>query len=695
MTTSAVVPTITFPGSGGAGTFGPFSLVKSGTPVYFTANSQIKVYRYATVDDDSPALLVEGTDYTLTGKPSAGSITLTPPQTALLSAHRLHVVRVQPVTQDLDLTVGGNYAGPTIEARLDRMVEMIQENRREIGTAMRFTPFSTDRLPDGFPMEAAIDNIPYITGTAAEPEFALYPIDNGVADISAVAAQLDDITLIASDLNGADTIGTVAASIINGTDISYTEGTYAGLTAITAAARYDGMLVYVSARAAVGDGGEGHWRFDSASVAVANGGTILAPDAGTGRWLRVSTSGDVWLKWFGTDTAAMSAAITAAGVNGRVLFSPGSYTLTAKLTMLAFQTLEGIGNVTLTKAFNGDMIEAGAVATQIKNLQLEGAGATFTGAGVTYTTAGNGYQYTEDLWVLNTAGAPLKFATADAGQKSAHYWGLFRCFTSTLHGIELPQTGTETVGGREFVECEGDGSPLIKFGVGVVTRIVGGGYTGLDFSASAGVSLRASIIGSRIATSAVAITLNGNDTIIQGCQIAGGLTVAANAARNIVGPNNHASGTTIQDSSGLSGADANQLYQGFQTFTPTWGVDTGGAPVLGNGTLAGELTHNGRSIRATVSFLAGSTTTFGGGVWTFTLPAGFVAKRQTHGSGQSLDSGTAVLSIIPVMAAGSNVIRLIATSGAATGSANLIGPTIPITWANGDTFSFTIDFDRL
>jgi hypothetical protein len=263
-----------------------------------------------------------------------------------------------------------------------------------------------------------------------------------------------------------------------------------------------------------------------------------------------------------------------------------------------------------------------------------------------------------------------------------------------LHGIELPQTGSETVGARDFIDCSGDGSPLIKFGTGINTRIVGGDSTGFDFSASAGVSLRLSASAHRLATGGTAITVDGNDSIIQACQIAGGVTIAASAARNIIGPNNHATGSTIQDSSGIGGTDANQLYQGYQTFTPTWGVDSGGAPVLGNGTLAGELTHNGRTIRATISWAAGSTTTFGGGVWTFTLPAGFTAKRLTHGSAQALDSGTALLTLIPVMTAGSNVVRLIATSGGATGTANNVGPTIPITWANGDTISFTIEFDR-
>lgn len=220
MTISAVVPDITFSGSSGSGTLGPFSLVKSGTPIVFYNNSEVFVYRYDAVTDTAPTLLVEGTDYTLTGGPTAGSITLTSPQTGLLTAERLYVYTRTSIAQALDLVNGGNFSSSNLERRLDIIFQILQQLDREVRSGIRFAMFDTDEIPKTLPLGAAIDKIPYVTGTASAPTVA-YLSATVLADLSELSVSaLANIATVAADLAGADTIGIVAAAIDDVEDVA-------------------------------------------------------------------------------------------------------------------------------------------------------------------------------------------------------------------------------------------------------------------------------------------------------------------------------------------------------------------------------------------------------------------------------------------------------------------------------------------
>lgn len=361
MTTANVVPAIAFAGASSPGTMGPFSLIKGGTPIYFTDDSQIKVLRYSTVDDTAPDVLVQDTDYTLTGGPDAGSVTLTSPQTGLLTTERLFVYREGTIEQLLDLVAGGSFSAEALEARFDRITEFIEEVSRKADTSIRLTPFSTDSLPNNVPMEAAIDKILYLTGTAADPEYgfienpsslltnvsALVPYVDAIEDVAADLTGADTIGRVAADLAGDDDIGTVSASIahiiaaaaaiddlaakqnqddtltaISGLTLSdgdTIEGTgtdtvraikrwrdsYAELQAITG--MQSGDVAYVTYRSTAGDGGGGMFRFVSGdqSTSVTNDpgeGVWLAPDSdptgASGAWKRIFT-GAVNPLWYG------------------------------------------------------------------------------------------------------------------------------------------------------------------------------------------------------------------------------------------------------------------------------------------------------------------------------------------------------------------------------------------------------------
>ena len=91
----------------------------------------------------------------------------------------------------------------------------------------------------------------------------------------------------------------------------------------------------------LGDGGGGTFYYDSTSVVANNGGTVIAPSVGDGRWLRAAT--DTYnVKWFGavgngtdndySEIAAAANTLIANG-GGALYFPAGTYRITAAITI--------------------------------------------------------------------------------------------------------------------------------------------------------------------------------------------------------------------------------------------------------------------------------------------------------------------------------------------------------------------------
>ncbi len=120
------------------------------------------------------------------------------------------------------------------------------------------------------------------------------------------AASLSRLEADLSDVLGYDTAAELRA---------------AGVPSAVLTARTRGAL-------ALGDGGHGLWRWDAASTAADNLGTVLQPPhySGPGRWVRV-WSGPVEVPWFGGQTGAAAQAaidaVEAGGAAGSVYFPWG------------------------------------------------------------------------------------------------------------------------------------------------------------------------------------------------------------------------------------------------------------------------------------------------------------------------------------------------------------------------------------
>jgi hypothetical protein len=166
--------------------------------------------------------------------------------------------------------------------------------------------------------------------------------------------------------------------------------TYAAMTAVNPGAA---AVIITRGRTAVGDGGAGVWDFDPASATAANGGTVLAPDTGTGRFLR-RFDHIVHTAWFAaTDgTGDQGAALTAAGAAAaliagtavtankkcRLVISPGTHRCTTAFSTPANVDIDQIGEINwagnlTTVAWT---IGTGAVenhGVSLRNLRIRGS----------------------------------------------------------------------------------------------------------------------------------------------------------------------------------------------------------------------------------------------------------------------------------------------------------------------------------
>ncbi len=149
------------------------------------------------------------------------------------------------------------------------------------------------------------------------------------------------------------------------------------ISALKAAANTHGAILVLGYHAA-GDGGGGLFRWDAASTAADNLGTIITPTAApaTGRWIRLY-DGPVEAKWFGAkgdgvadDTAALNAWLM---LGGRLTAAPGTY-LTTTLALQSSTTLVAFGvTLKLKNATNGTVIQAvSKSAVTVVGLTIDG-----------------------------------------------------------------------------------------------------------------------------------------------------------------------------------------------------------------------------------------------------------------------------------------------------------------------------------
>lgn len=122
-------------------------------------------------------------------------------------------------------------------------------------------------------------------------------------------------------------------------------------------------------------------------------------------------------------------------------------------------------------------------------------------------------------------------------------------------------------------------------------------------------------------------------------------------------------------------------------YTPTWTGSTTN-PVIGNGTITGRYRRHGKTVTATINIAAGSTTTYGSGFWSFTLPFTADTTVSPIGSAQILDSSAGTVFTGHVIHNSSTTMVVYSHNTTAA-----IGSAVPMTWANNDTLRLTLTYE--
>lgn len=131
----------------------------------------------------------------------------------------------------------------------------------------------------------------------------------------------------------------------------------------------------------------------------------------------------------------------------------------------------------------------------------------------------------------------------------------------------------------------------------------------------------------------------------------------------------------------IRASDLNAFTQPWATYTPVWAA-TGTAVSLGNGTITGRYQTIGKAITMVVKLTMGSTTTYGTGTYSITLPVTSGASASSIGSCYLRDASAGSsghFSGMTYVAAASGILVPFASSSNA-----VAGPTIPFTWASTD-----------
>lgn len=375
------------------------------------------------------------------------------------------------------------------------------------------------------------------------------------------------------------------------------------------------------------------------------------------------------------DTAAITAALAA---HNRIYAPAGTY-LYDSFTFPDDRVLYGDGQraTQLKKRSDGALITLGD-RTCIYDVGINGDSKT----GVCMTVpSGKTYQRLINVETRGCADNALTFA-ADGG---AEFLALGCALATSLTpgsgaAVKISSGSDSSAIPRRFISCVAAGATLIDVAGMNNVHVAECRTEGILASSASG---EVSIQGCRIGSNAGAITSITLNSISTG-MISGNAFGCAVVLNNCSGV--HFDNEVPSNNVTETGTKLNHIIIDRTLYTPVWTAASVN-PSLGNGAISGIWSRQDRQIHVAVKVTMGSTTTFGTGAYSFSMPFSNASGEDYVGAVRALDSGTEFRIGTAIMGNAASTVQLYFDSTAGQAS-----PTIPFTWASGDTIHLEIDF---
>ncbi|WP_433415018.1 hypothetical protein ACQP1V_36225 [Microtetraspora malaysiensis] len=125
------------------------------------------------------------------------------------------------------------------------------------------------------------------------------------------------------------------------------------------------------------------------------------------------------------------------------------------------------------------------------------------------------------------------------------------------------------------------------------------------------------------------------------------------------------------------------VYAGWTPYTPVWSCSAT-APNLGNGSLTGAYKAIGKTVEFRIRFVAGSSTAFGDGLWSFSLPQGYAPTAVQSAPGIAINGAASVRWPLACwLSTGTGVFRMCVNgTGGIRTNAGTPANSSPFQWSN-------------